>query len=138
MNNAKKYACIHTNTWRDGNGTDVSVDFRLPSISGGTLDETLATREWMKASVRFGMMPSMTTGTIRSSTGWYISETKTITFSPAFATPPAVMFQENGGNAERYYRYRLIAFSASTISFCLVANTASYTPTAGTYIAIGY
>ena len=79
----------------------------------------------------------MTTGTTASG-GYYISPNKTITFSPAFSSAPAVVFQEDGGNQERFYRYRIIAFSAESVTLCLVANAPSYTPTAGPYIAVGY
>ena len=87
MNNAKKYACIHTNTWRDGNGTDVSVDFRLPSISGGTLDETLATREWLNTRDRFEVVTdkvTFTSGTVNMNYSYFIKIFKLVYFQIYF------------------------------------------------------
>ena len=88
--------------------------------------------------VRFGMAPALTTGTTASSTGWYISGNATVNFSPAFSTPPAVIFQEDGGNQDRMYRYRIIGFDATMVTVALVANAGNYTPNKGVYIAVGY
>ena len=80
----------------------------------------------------------MTTDTTGTSAGYYTSPHVTITFAKPFNNTPAIAFQENGGNAERFYRYRIISFSNLQVTLCLIANAPSYTPVQGTYIAIGY
>lgn len=81
----------------------------------------------------------MTTGTTAGTAGYYVSPTVTVYFNKTFSAPPAVVMQENGGNGERFYRYRVIAIdpSGNGFSAMLIGNAASYTPNAGYYIAIG-
>lgn len=87
--------------------------------------------------IQSGSMPLATTTTVTdASSGWYISDVITVTFSEPFGEPPSVVMQTNGGNIARLYDYRLSTVNKNGFSFWLVANAPNYTPNRGQWIAV--
>ena len=89
------------------------------------------------AEIQTGEIPqSITTGTTASDRGWYVSGIVQINFPTAFSKVPKVMIQENSGNPNRFFRYRLINVTSTFFAVMLVANDPNYNSVGSQWIAI--
>lgn len=87
--------------------------------------------------IQTGDIPqSITTGTTASAHGFYSSEITEITFPKAFSRVPKVVIQENSGNPDRDFRYRLINVTSTFFAVMLVANEPNYHSAGSVWIAI--
>ena len=86
--------------------------------------------------IQTGVIPlSITTGTTETS-GWYVSDITRVSFPTAFSRPPKVMIQENSGNPNRFFRYRIIEVTSTYFAVMLSANEPNYCSEGSQWIAI--
>ena len=52
-----------------------------------------------------------------------MSQLTSVTFSDPLPKLPSVIFQENGGNGSRFYRYRIAGCTRTGFEFWLVSNS---------------